>query len=75
MKNKNIKNTLTSMNIHDALFMYLNAAEIAKKHRESKERIRLEYLRRRINCIAIEPFDYYDDINCCPEQNFRHFEF
>jgi hypothetical protein len=42
MKNEKYKNTLTSMNIHDALFMYLNAAEIAKKHRESKERIRVD---------------------------------
>jgi hypothetical protein len=30
------------MSINDTLFMYLNAAEIAKKHRELKEEIRLE---------------------------------
>jgi hypothetical protein len=35
----------------------------------------LEYFRRRLNCIAIELLDYYDDINCCSKQNFRHFEF
>jgi hypothetical protein len=72
------KNTLvvsTSMNIDDALFKYLNAAEIAKKHRESEEGIRLKYFRRRINCITIEMLDYYDDINCCSEQNFIHLEF
>jgi hypothetical protein len=51
------------MNINDALFMYWNAAEIAKKHRVKKG-IRLEYFRRRLNCIAIELLDYYDDINC-----------
>jgi hypothetical protein len=42
---------------------------------ESEEGIRLEYFRRRLNCIAIELLDYYDDINCCSEQNNRHFEF
>jgi hypothetical protein len=41
------------MNINDALLMYLNATEIAKKHRESKEGIRVEYFRKRLNCIAI----------------------
>jgi hypothetical protein len=43
---ENIKSTLvmsTSLNINDALFKYLYAAEIAKKHRESEEVIRLEY--------------------------------
>jgi hypothetical protein len=63
------------MNINDALFKYLYAAAIAKKHRESKEGIRLEYFRRKLNCISIELLDYCDDINCCSEQNFRHFEF
>jgi hypothetical protein len=63
------------MNINDTLFMYLNANEIAKKHRESKEGIRLEHLGRKLNCIAIELPDYYDDKNCCCEQNFRHFKF
>jgi hypothetical protein len=75
---KNIENTpvmSTSMNINDALFMYLNATEIAKKHRESKEGIRLEYFRRRLNSIAIELLDYYDDKSCCSKQNFRHFKF
>jgi hypothetical protein len=50
----------TSMNINDAFFKYLYAAEIAKEHRESYEGIRLEYFRRRLNCIAIELLDYYD---------------
>jgi hypothetical protein len=78
MKNDNIKNTSvmsTSMNINDALFMYLNAAEIAKKYRESKEGVGLEYFRRRLNSIAIELLDYYDDKSFCSKQNFRHFKF
>jgi hypothetical protein len=52
------------MNINDALFKYLYATEIAKKHRESEKGIILEYFRRRLNCIAIELLDYFDDINC-----------
>jgi hypothetical protein len=75
---ENIKNTPVmsiSMNINEALFKYLYAAEIAKKHRELEEGIRLEYFRRRLNCISIELLDYYDDTNFCSEQNFRHFEF
>jgi hypothetical protein len=63
------------MNINDALLKYLNAAKITKKHRELEEGIILEYFRRRLNCIAIELRDYYDDISYCFEQNFRHFEF
>jgi hypothetical protein len=64
---ENIKSTpvmSTSMNINDALFKYLYAADIAKKHREPEEGMRLEYFRRRLNCIAIELLHYYDDINC-----------
>jgi hypothetical protein len=55
--------------------MYLNAAEISKKHRESEKGIRLECCIRILNSIAIELLDYYDDKNCCSGQNFRHFEF
>jgi hypothetical protein len=43
---ENTKNTpvmSTSMNINDTLLMYLNDAEIAKKHRESEEGEGLEY--------------------------------
>jgi hypothetical protein len=58
-----------SMNINDALFMYYNAAEIAKKYTDSKEGIRWEHFRRKLNSIAIE-LDYYNDKNCCSEQNF-----
>jgi hypothetical protein len=58
------------MNINDALFKYLNAAEIAKKRRESEEGIRLEYFRRMLNCIAIEMLDFYDEKNYCSKQNF-----
>jgi hypothetical protein len=63
------------MNINDALFKYLYADEIAKKHRESEEGIRLEYFRRRLNCIAIELLDYYDGINCCSEQTLDTLNF
>ena len=75
---ENIKNTpvmSTSMNINDILFMYMNAAEISKKHRESEEGIRLECCMRVLNSIAIELLDYYDDKSCCSKQNFRHFKF
>ena len=61
---ENTKNTpimSTSMNINDILFMYLNAAEIAKKHRESQEGIILEHCLRILNYIDIELLDYYDD--------------
>jgi hypothetical protein len=59
------------MNINDALFMYWNAADIAKKYTDSKEGIRWEHFRRKLNSIAIE-LDYYDDKNGCSEQNFGH---
>ena len=65
----------TSMNINDTLLMYLNPAEIAKKHRESQEGILLEHCLKILNYIAIELLDYHEDKNCCSEQNFRHFEF
>jgi hypothetical protein len=65
--NKNTPDMSTSMDINDDLFKYFNAIDISKKHRESEEEIRLEYFRRRLNCIAIELVDYYDDINCCSE--------
>jgi hypothetical protein len=71
-KMENIKNTpvmIASMNINYALFKYLNAVEIAKNI-ESEEGIRLEYFRRRSNCITIELLDYYDHIYCCSEQSF-----
>jgi hypothetical protein len=69
---ENIKNThvmSTNMSINDTLFIYLNAAEIAKKHRELKEEIRLEHFRRKLNSIAIELLDYCDDKKCCSEKN------
>jgi hypothetical protein len=51
------------------------AAEIAKKHRESEKGIRLEYFKRRLNCIDIELLDYYDYINCCSKQNLDTLNF
>jgi hypothetical protein len=74
---ENTKNTpvmSTSMNINDTLLMYLNVVEIAKKHRESKEGIRLEHFMRKQNAIVVELLDYYDNI-CCSEKYCRYFEF
>ncbi len=61
---ENTKNTpvmSTSMNINDTLLMYLNAAEIAKKHRESQAGILLEHCLKILNYIAIELLDYHED--------------
>jgi hypothetical protein len=41
--------------------MYLNAAEISKKHRESEKGMRLECCIRVLNSISIELLDCYDD--------------
>ena len=74
---ENTKNTpvmCTSMDINDTLFMYLNGAKIAKKHREPKEGIKLEGFMKKLNSIAIELLEYYDK-TCCSKQYDRHFEF
>jgi hypothetical protein len=49
------------MNINDTLLMYLNVAEISKKHIESTRRDNIRTLLEILNYIAIELLDYHED--------------
>ena len=56
------------------MWKYLNAAKIAKKHRESQEGKILENFMKRLNSILVELLEYHDK-TCCSQQYDRHFEF
>jgi hypothetical protein len=62
------------MDINDTLFMYLNAAKIAKKHRKSKVGIRLEGFMIELNYMASKLLERHDT-TCCCKQNDKHFEY
>ena len=72
---ENTKSTPVSIDINDALSMYLHGSEITKKHRESQEGKILERWLKKLDSTASELLENHCDVTCCSKQDDRHFKF